>query len=69
MVPLLVLYGSQTGNAQAIAERVHREVSATGIATTLCAANEWKKLPADSALFEEQQLLLVVCSTTGQGDA
>lgn len=60
---LTVLYGSQTGNAQDVAERVWRESKCyyfTGICKQMDGYNV-------SDLFKES-LVVFVCSTTGQGD-
>ena len=63
-MPLLnVLYGSQTGNAQSIAEDIFAEVSRDREAS-LQTLNAAKKLH----LTEEPLVFVIVCSTTGNGD-
>lgn len=57
---MLVLYGSQTGNAQDVAEMVANEASSRGIDS--CA------LPMDCVAVEEmatEKAIVFVCSTTG----
>eukprot|EP01080_Neovahlkampfia_damariscottae_P011101 gene11101-3808_t len=61
---VLFLYGSVTGNAQVICEQIFEEVINLGIKAEINALNEFKKLK-----FEEYKHVLVVCSTTGNGDA
>eukprot|EP00892_Ulva_mutabilis_P003315 jgi/Ulvmu1/1355/UM011_0083.1 len=60
---MLVLYGSQTGNAQDVAEFLASEATERGIDS--CA------LPMDCVSVEEagqESVVLFVCSTTGQGE-
>ena len=38
------MYGSQTGNAQSIAEGVHRGCKERGLDSTLLACDGWKKV-------------------------
>jgi sulfite reductase alpha subunit-like flavoprotein len=54
-----VLYGSQTGNGQSIAEALHTSLSASH-KVELSTLNAAKKQHAD--------YLIIVCSTTGNGD-
>lgn len=63
MPRLHVLYGSQTGNAQSIAEDIYAEVASSSIAS-LQNLNAAKKLH----LTEEPLVYIIVCSTTGNGD-
>lgn len=61
MATISVLYGSQTGNAQSIAEALHHKILNTrnaGISTL----NAVKGKPPAS-------IIIIVCSTTGNGDA
>jgi hypothetical protein len=60
---LLVLFASETGNSEAIAKRVHDEAGKNGFDSTLAALNEWQKVG-----FEQASLVVVVTSTTGNGD-
>jgi sulfite reductase alpha subunit-like flavoprotein len=62
--PLVVLYGSQTGAAKGVAELVHAEALARGLASTLAPANAW-----DEAGLLRARAAVVVVSTTGDGDA
>lgn len=39
-----VMYGSQTGNAQSIAERVHESCKGRGLKSTLLICDGWKKV-------------------------
>ncbi|KXS19357.1 riboflavin synthase domain-like protein [Gonapodya prolifera JEL478] len=63
MTPLLILYASQTGNAEDVAERIFREAKRWHFRPRL-ASMDWVKAEdifrAPFAVF--------VCSTTGQGD-
>ena len=63
---ILVLYGSQTGNAQAIAEKLNERLVQENFNVTLKVLNQYDKL---SAPITEQQLVAMICSTTGSGDA
>jgi len=63
-MPLLVLYGSATGCAQEVAERIGREGRRRGLAVK-------GVLPMDAFPAEdlsEEPLVVFVCATTGQGD-
>ncbi|CAM9734341.1 unnamed protein product, partial [Phaeothamnion confervicola] len=62
---LTILYGSQTGNAQSIAEGVHSECASRGIESVLLPLNEWKKLKPP---LESQKVAVIIVSTTGNGD-
>ncbi|GAB1606870.1 NADPH-dependent diflavin oxidoreductase 1 isoform X1 [Argonauta hians] len=60
---ICVLYGSQTGTAQEVAERIGREAKRRCFST--------KVLPLDSfplASLINQKLVVFVCATTGNGD-
>lgn len=61
-----MLYGSQTGTAQDVAEGLAGDAAARGFPTTLDCAEGWS-LARLSAL-PPQQLLLFVVSTTGDGE-
>ena len=62
--PLLVLYGSQTGNSRAMAKALGDDATAHGFETRVLGMDQFKTLE-----FEEVPLLLIVSSTTGNGDA
>ncbi|GFR48013.1 hypothetical protein Agub_g9842 [Astrephomene gubernaculifera] len=61
--PLLVLYGSQTGNAQDVAERIGREARLRLFKPRVVAMDSY-----DVTSLPSEQLLVCVTSTTGQGD-
>jgi sulfite reductase (NADPH) flavoprotein alpha-component len=61
--PLTILFGSQTGNAEALAKRVAKEASKQGFAPTVFDLAQYPP----SNLASEQQLLLIT-STYGDGD-
>lgn len=60
---LQVLYGSQTGTAQDVAERVAREALRFHFQVGISAMDEY-----DISQLPEQHLAVLVCSTTGQGE-
>ncbi|KAI5736780.1 hypothetical protein M8J76_007000 [Diaphorina citri] len=60
---LLILYASQTGTAQEVAERIWRESKNHGFDGPLSSMDDH---PINSLIFEA--LVIFVCSTTGQGD-
>ncbi|ACB92191.1 assimilatory sulfite reductase (NADPH) flavoprotein subunit [Xylella fastidiosa subsp. fastidiosa] len=60
---LTVLYGSQTGNAQRIAEQLAAEAEAAGLARRLIRADDYT--PRELAA---ERLLYIVISTQGEGD-
>ena len=62
--PLLVLYGSQTGNSRAMAKELGDEALAKGYDARVLGMEKFKTLD-----FEEVPLLVLVTSTTGNGDA
>jgi flavorubredoxin len=59
---VLVFYASKTGNAQAIAERIHEEAAANGWKSSLEQMNKFKKLPHK---LEDNKFIICVVSTTG----
>uniref|UniRef100_A0A8D9DSL0 NADPH-dependent diflavin oxidoreductase 1 n=1 Tax=Cacopsylla melanoneura TaxID=428564 RepID=A0A8D9DSL0_9HEMI len=60
---LLILYASQTGTAQEVAERLWRESKRHGFDGPISSMDEY---PINSLIFDT--LVVFVCSTTGQGD-
>ncbi|WP_028117824.1 assimilatory sulfite reductase (NADPH) flavoprotein subunit [Ferrimonas senticii] len=60
---LTILYGSQTGNGRSVAEQAGKAASEQGWAVTLKSMSDYKP----KLLAQEQRLLLVV-STHGEGD-
>ena len=60
-----VLYGSQTGNAEMIAQNFHEQLKNLSIPTHVAPLNSVKKVP----LQDKASAIVVCCSTTGNGDA
>ncbi len=60
---VVVLYGSQTGTSQDVAERVGREAKRRHFKTRVLSLDSY----AISELVSEP-LVIFVCATTGQGD-
>lgn len=60
---LLVLYGSQTGTAQDVAERIGREARRRHFRARVSSMDEYDR----SRLFDERYIICVA-ATTGQGD-
>lgn len=60
---LTVLYGSQTGNAQDVAERIWRESKCYYFTGTCKAMDDY-----DVASLINETLVVFICSTTGQGE-
>jgi len=60
---IVILYGSQTGNAQDLAERTWRQAKLLNLNSLLSSMNDYdlNRLGGDS-------IILFICSTTGQGD-
>jgi sulfite reductase alpha subunit-like flavoprotein len=61
---LVILYGSQTGNSQDLAERIWRKAKSLKIDSQV---GSFDKIDLN-LLIENNIILLCVCSTTGQGD-
>ena len=59
---LTILYGSQTGTAQDVAEGLGRSAERYAIDATVCAADD-----VEPSRLPQLALLVVVCSTTGDG--
>jgi sulfite reductase (NADPH) flavoprotein alpha-component len=60
---ITILYGSETGNARALATRAHERARERGLPSRLVDMADYK--PRD---LKEERLLLVVTSTHGEGD-
>lgn len=61
---IVILYGSQTGNSQDIAERVWRRTKSLNINSIVSSFDHFDL----NNLLEKENILVCVCSTTGQGD-
>lgn len=64
-----VLYGSQTGNCEAIARRIAREADELGIGVAGGAARALDSVRGRVAELAEARLLVAVVSSTGDGEA
>lgn len=62
-VKISVLYGSQTGNAQDLAEQIWRESKRFYFQSSIKALDDY-----NAADIDQEQCAIFVCSTTGQGD-
>jgi sulfite reductase (NADPH) flavoprotein alpha-component len=62
-MPLLILFGSQTGTAEALARRVAAEAGKRGFKPQVMEANAAQKLD-----WKSESCLLVITSTYGEGD-
>jgi sulfite reductase (NADPH) flavoprotein alpha-component len=63
LLPLCVLFGSQTGNAEALAKRIAKEAGKRRFAATV---QDLSKYPTTQLITEER--LLIVTSTFGDGE-
>jgi sulfite reductase (NADPH) flavoprotein alpha-component len=63
LVPLSILFGSQTGNAEGLAKRIAKEAGKRGFAATV---HDLAKYPTAQLASEER--LLIVTSTFGDGE-
>lgn len=61
--PITVLYGSQTGNGQGLAEDMSRQLEEQGYEVTLSSMNDFK-----ANRLKKIQYLLLIVSTHGEGD-
>lgn len=59
------MYGSQTGNAESLAQDLADRLNEVGVASQCMTLNAAKKIQ----LKGTAALLVVICSTTGNGDA
>jgi len=65
MKAVYVLYGSQTGNAECISKDVEAKLTEMEIPCICMTLNAAKKV----SIKEEARFAVVICSTTGNGDA
>jgi len=61
--PLLVLFGSETGNAAELSHDLHREALARGCASRVSSLNDY-----ESVGFQKATVVVIVCSTTGDAE-
>ena len=61
---LLILYGSQTGNSREVSKELCEKAVAKGYAARVVSMADFKTLD-----FEAERRVVVVCSSTGNGDA
>ncbi|WP_444994482.1 assimilatory sulfite reductase (NADPH) flavoprotein subunit [Aliikangiella sp. IMCC44359] len=59
----VVLYASQTGNAQSIAEQLHQNLVQKGLSANLSSLADFK-----NNKLKEQQIIVMVASTHGEGE-
>jgi sulfite reductase alpha subunit-like flavoprotein len=67
---IYILYGSQTGNAQEIAKSIYHLLVDNGYSCKYLSLN--KSIEKETFLFLDKDIsskLIIVCSTTGNGDA
>lgn len=62
---VFILYGSQTGNAESLAQDLSDRLAEIGVASQCMTLNAAKK----AELKALAALLVIICSTTGNGDA
>lgn len=60
---ILILYGSQTGTAQDVAERIWREAKRVNLRSTVKCMDDYG---VENLIYES--IVVFVCSTTGQGE-
>ena len=60
---ILIMYGSETGNGEAIARGIHEVAVSSNIKSTLCPANEYKKRD-----WESFAVVILIMATTGDGN-
>jgi len=65
MKPMLIAYGSQSGNSMSIAQDLYEKFSDKGIPCNLSDFNSWKKW---TTKLEETEHAIFLMSTTGNGD-
>jgi sulfite reductase alpha subunit-like flavoprotein len=65
---LLIIYGSQTGNAQDAAERVAREANRRHFHPRLLSADTYISSPTMLSHFPQEAAVIFIISTTGQGE-
>lgn len=68
-LPINVLYGSVTGNAEEIARRIHNELPEKGLEPgILCGLADYATVPCFNTDSSRRAYVVIVVSTTGEGD-
>lgn len=62
---VFVLFGSQTGNSESIAQDIHEKLLTCNVSSRCLSLNDAAIIP----LKEEARAVIIVCSTTGNGDS
>ncbi len=65
---LYVLYGSETGTAMEVAERIGREARRRYLKAHIMEMDEFDLTTFDTLSYNTSTLFVFVCSTTGQGE-
>ncbi|XP_076249264.1 NADPH-dependent diflavin oxidoreductase 1 isoform X2 [Calliopsis andreniformis] len=60
---ITILYGSETGTAQDVAEQIWKSAKRRGLNSTVCAMNDY-----DIQNIDLEKVIIFVVATTGQGD-
>ena len=63
-----VLYGSETGNSEEISKRIANNINSKGFKASNASLNTFSKELDKLCLCNKKKLIIVVCSTTGNGD-
>jgi sulfite reductase alpha subunit-like flavoprotein len=68
---ILILYGSQTGTAQEVAERIYREAKCRHFQPVISAMDDFKVYLSHSHQnqpLNDYKIIIFICSTTGDGE-
>lgn len=57
MASILVLYGSETGNSESIAARIHQELIELGYKSSLHCLSEFRKVGLHTCIYNSWRLL------------
>lgn len=63
-----VVYGTETGNSEAIAERITSDIQKLGFKSACYSMNNFVKTLEKIISEKEKRLIVAICSTTGNGD-
>jgi sulfite reductase alpha subunit-like flavoprotein len=66
---IYILYGSQTGNAQEISKEIYLHLIEKKYICNYSSLNQSIKNDTFTFINDEESLVIIVCSTTGNGDA